>query len=77
MTHTKMQVDEWEEVFCDACGHAAYLHHDEPEEVRDFATGEYIYTAVGCMVIMPPLEARGRVLPGDNPYLRCPCMKVV
>ena len=69
MSHTEIRIEEWEVEICDNCGHEKSMHRDKPERVYDL-NGKYLYTASGCMAI-----TGNRRLEGNNPYLRCSCMK--
>lgn len=73
MTHKKTHVEEYQVEYCDDCGHRESYHYAEPQEVYDLADGSYMYTAEGCMVMVKG----GRKLPGNNPYTRCKCRRLV
>jgi len=70
-TETRSETYEWGVEICDNCGHEIGNHYNKAKKIYD-TKGKYMYTAVGCMVL-----SGKRKLPGDNPYLRCECMKGV
>jgi len=69
VTHT--EVDEWEEVVCDNCGHGEGMHYKTPKKILVGTVGKYI--AFGCIV----LNKEGRLLEGqhsDN-LRKCKCIE--
>ena len=71
MTHTRIEIEEYEVEVCDNCGHNVSHHYDIPKDIMDY-NENYLYTAEGCMVI-----SGNRKLKGKNKFLRCECMKAV
>lgn len=72
MTIKETRYEEYEVEICENCGHEASLHYNKPKKAFN-PDGEYVYTAIGCMVIS---ENGNRKLPGENIHLRCNCLKV-
>jgi len=69
VTHT--EVDEWEEVVCDNCGHGEGMHYKTPQKILVGTGDEYI--AFGCIV----LNKDGRQLEGQTKawLRRCKCIE--
>ena len=73
MTRTEMRssLEEWEVEVCENCGHEAGQHYER--RIIELKSSGTSYVAEGCMV----LDSKGRKLEGDNPYLRCKCVKLI
>lgn len=71
MSYIVTEIEEYEVEYCEVCNHPIWMHYDEPQDAYNL-DGAYVYTAVGCMALTGE-----RVLPGNNRYLRCRCMKFV
>ena len=69
MSHKVLHTEEWYEDHCDTCEHSKELHCLISKEV--VINGKNKYIASGCMVFM----GNGRRLEGNNPHLRCNCIK--
>lgn len=74
MTHKEKNFDEWLVDICDECGHEVDQHYDKPYTVIG-NDGAVMYTAFGCMAIVPKIRG-GRVL-DHNPHPRCKCLHSV
>lgn len=70
VSHTVTHTEEWDEEYCDACGHPESFHGERRRV--DLAGGAF-YIAEGCMVLAGTRVLYGE--PKNNPYPRCNCVE--